>query len=129
MRNFFLVLFSMCTLLYHCTASANSNRIDNQKSIQTVQYEVIDLAADTFSDNSLLYVSGKIRNTSFYPIQGYIIVRFQDVDNIDMGFVETSVNKNLPINHYRTGAFEIAVNIEKETKIKNVSVEFININK
>lgn len=129
MFKFFFVLFSITTILYHCPTSANSHRIKGQTAIQTPQYEVIDLSADTFSDNSILYVSGKIKNTSFHPIQGYIIVRFQDIDNIDMGFVETPVNENLPINHHRTGAFEIAVNIEKETEIKNVSVEFINTNK
>ena len=128
MYNFFLILFSITTVFSHYTASAK-NLGNTQTAIQTPQYEVIDLSADTFSDNRLLYISGKIKNTSFHPIKGYIIVRLQDAENTNIGFIETAVNKSLPIDHYRMGAFNITVNIEKESHIRNVSIEFVDTNK
>lgn len=117
----------LCVLLFCHTAWAGNKRFpQNFKPVAPVKYEVQDLSADLFSDNTILFVSGKIKNTSFRPIQGYVLVRFQDLNNMELGYVETALNQNQPIQHNALGLFEISVNIKENSSISNVSVEFVD---
>nr|WP_320193423.1 hypothetical protein [uncultured Desulfobacter sp.] len=119
----FLFLGFIC--LFH-TATAGTGRFAPPKTVNPIKYEVNGLSANTFSDRTLLYVSGKIKNTSFHPLQGYVIIRFQDSSKSELGYVETDLNQNLPLRPNELGAFEIIVNIKNEPNIQNVSVEFVS---
>jgi len=123
-----LILVSILSvpLFFHAAWAGNKRFSPNFKPVTPVKYEVRDLSADVFSDNTILFVSGKIKNTSFRPIQGYVLVRFQDVNNMELGYVETALNQNQPVGHNALGAFEISVNIKETSGISNVSVEFVN---
>lgn len=122
-----IVVSILSVLLFFHTARAGNKRFSpNFNPVVPVKYEVQDLSADVFSDNTLLLVSGKIKNTSFRPVQGYVLIRFQDVNNMELGYVETALNQNQPIQHNALGAFEIFVNIKGNSNISNVSVEFVN---
>ncbi len=99
------------------------------KPIAPIKYEVQDLSAQLFSDNRILFISGKIKNTSFQPIQGYILIRFQDLNNTELGYVETILNQNQPIQHNALGDFDISVNISEHSNITNISVEFVKFGK
>ena len=113
-------------MLFFNTAGAGTNRFaSNVKPVRPVNYEVQDLSANVFSDNTVLFVSGKIKNTSFRPIQGHVLVIFQDINNMELGYVETTLNRNQPIQHNALGAFEITVNIKETAGISNVSVELV----
>lgn len=121
---FVSILSVLCFL--HAAWAGNKRFPSNFKPVTPVQFEVQDLSANVFSDNTMLLVSGKIKNHSFHPIQGYILVRFQDANNMELGYVETPLNKNRPIQHNALGTFEISVNIKDTAWITNVSVEFVN---
>ncbi len=108
-------------------ATAGTSRFSAPpKPVNPIKYEVNDLSANTFSDHTLLYVSGKIKNTSFHPLQGYVIIRFQDSSKSELGYVETALNQSRPLQHNELGTFEITVNIKNEPHIRNVSVEFVS---
>lgn len=122
-----IVVSILSVLLFFHTAWAGNRRFSpNFKPMTPVKYEVQDLSADVFSDNTILFVAGNIKNTSFRPIQGSVLVRFQDVNNMELGYVETALNQNQPIQHNTLGGFEISVNIKENSSISNVSVEFVN---
>ncbi len=123
-----IVSFLLLGCLYlSCTAAAGTSRFSSPpKTVKPIQYEVSDLSANTFSNNTLLHVSGKIKNTSFYPIQGYVIIRFQDIGHSNLGYVEADLNQNRLLQHNELGDFEISVNIQNEPDIQSVSVEFVS---
>lgn len=125
-RGLIFVSILSAFLFFHTAWAGNERFSPNLKPVAPVKYEVQDLSADVFSDNMILLVSGKIKNTSFRPIQGYVLVRFQDVKNMELGYVETALNQNQPIQHNALGTFEISVNIKENSDISNVSVEFVN---
>lgn len=112
--------------IYHAAIADTRRFSAPPKTVNPVKYEVRDLSANTFSDRTLLSVSGKIINTSFEFLQGYIIIRFQDSSKSELGYVETGLNQNHPLGHNESGAFEITVNIKNEPDIQNVSVEFVS---
>lgn len=123
-----LIVVSILSVLlfFHTVWAGNGRFSPNFKPVTPVKYEVQDLSADVFSDNTILFVSGKIKNNSFRSIQGSVLVRFQDMNNMELGYVETALNKNQPIQHNALGGFEISVNIKENSSISNVSVEFVN---
>ena len=113
----FCLVFLSCNLAF-----------SNELSTFTPKYEIVDLDANFYSDETILYVTGKVKNTSFSPLSGHVIVRLKDKNDNNVGFVETEVNKNLPIEHNKKGSFEISINIENILKPSNVSIEFLKKN-
>jgi|GEM_PF-4759721 len=129
-KSFSILVALFCILFFSLTAVAGNKRFSvPPKTVRPVQYEVRDLSANVYSDNNILHILGKIKNTSFHPISGYIIVRFQDVANTELGYVETTLNQNRSIQHNELGNFEIIVDIKGESSISNVSVEFASFGK
>lgn len=89
------------------------------------QYEVVDLQAELFEEGTLLYIAGKIQNSSQRSTRGYVVIYFQDGGSGLIGTVETDVNKSQPFQHGQAGVFEVAVNIAGENGVSNISVEYV----
>ncbi len=128
-RSLILVSILWIASLYNTVWAIDKKSPKIFKPVAPIKYKVQDLSAQLFSDNSILYVSGKIKNSSFQPIQGYVLIRFQDLNNTELGYVETVLNQNNPIQHNALGDFDISVNIGKNSRISNVSVEFVEFGK
>jgi len=88
-------------------------------------YEIMDIQANIFSDDTILIVTGKVKNKSSFPIAGHLIIRMQNKYSGEMGFVETDVNNGLPIKKGEIKIFETSINLQNKPIPSKVKVEFI----
>lgn len=120
MRKVFLLLLMLLIL----SAASVVSGVAIPTGFSSYQYQVEEVAANLFNDNTLLVVSGKIKNMSGLPIRGYVVVYLKNNDDEVVHAFEGDVNGNAPFNHGAKGAFELSANIEG-LKANNVSVEFV----
>ena len=101
-------------------------RLSEPLPFSAPQYEFEDLKMELYSNGVIVFVSGKIRNLSHVPVQGYVVVYFRNKNNNVVHATETDVNKGKPFIHDETGYFEATENLSNHPGAENVSVEFVN---
>lgn len=115
------VIFAISTMLLTTSAISYASPI-----LATVaRYQIVDLSANSGENNNIIDVSGGIKNYSFAPIKGHVIVYLLDSQQAVIHSVKTEVNNNHPFGHGRVGQFEITINIASHSSLKRVSVEFV----
>ena len=90
------------------------------------QYELEELRAELQADGRVIYVSGKIRNRSYAPVRGYVIIYYRNGNDQPLHAVEVQVNQKKVFCHGEAGFFEATANIEGLADVASVSVEFVD---
>lgn len=112
------ILWCWCAFLPDAHASILVN------STPVVRYQVVDLQANFDSDGKLIDVTGGIKNYSYCPIRGSVIIYLLDSNQSVINGVETTVNNGISFDRGQTGTFE-AVLSGAGNNVSSVSVEFV----
>ncbi len=87
--------------------------------------EVLDLRADYHADNTLVVVSGKIRNLNHEILRGHVNIYLLDHSGSVITAYENPVNQTRSFAHGQIASFEAVINVADIRGINNVSVEFV----
>ena len=97
--------------------------IDPPSSTSPPEYAVTELKATTYADQTVLVISGKIRNMSMRDIRGMIVIYLKNESNDVIGTIETELKSNSILSRGELSNFEVTADISEIRGIKNVSVE------
>ncbi len=78
--------------------------------------------------DSILVVSGKVRNNSFRSARGGIIIYLKDSGNGVINSVEENVNNGQPFAHGDRIPFEFNISMNVAPGARNLTVEFVEAN-
>ncbi|MFO7760161.1 MAG: hypothetical protein ACQES8_09175 [Thermodesulfobacteriota bacterium] len=87
--------------------------------------KVIDLRADFHSDNTIIVVSGKIKNVSHEPMRGYVNIYLLNSSGHTITAYAEPVNSTRSFGHGEIVDFETVINVADIKGINNISVEFV----
>jgi len=104
-------------------SSSRAEKLHN--ATQNVNYQVVDLSADSTDSSDVIEVSGGIKNFNYTSIRGRAIIYLLDGNQTVLQAVDTSVNDGQSFKHSQVGHFETTVNVSGFTNVQSVTVEFI----
>ncbi len=120
----FLVLSSL--MLSAAPAAEAGQVAERPLAFAAPQYALEELRAELQADGRVIYVSGKIRNRSYAPVRGYVIIYYRNGNNQPLHALEVDVNQKRVFQHGEAGFFEATANIENLADVATVSVEFVD---
>lgn len=121
-----LALFFTLVALGPGAKATENGRLPPPGATTDAGYKVENLSADVYVGGTILLVKGEVRNLRPTPLTGYVIVHLQTDTREEIGTVESELNKNAAIPPAGSDQLEVAINIAKFPKIKNVSIEFVS---
>lgn len=120
------LFLALATLLGPSAEATESGHLPSPGASSDSGYKVENLSADVYVGGTILLVKGEVRNLRTNPVNGYVVVHLQTDTREEIGTVEAELSKSAAIPPAGSGQLEVAINIAKFPKIKNVSIEFVS---
>lgn len=119
------VVFVLSILLLTSPAKVFSQETTIPSTFSAFNYQFEDLTTNFYNDNTLIVVSGKLRNHAFQAVRGSVVVYLKNRNDQVLVAFDNPVNNGAPINSGMVGGFEVSANISSYPQVSNVSVEFV----
>ncbi|MDY0190349.1 MAG: hypothetical protein RBR22_06405 [Desulfuromonas sp.] len=120
-----VIIFTTLALFIFILTSVHVEAEKLTNSATAVNYQVVDLSADSTDNSDIIDVSGGIKNFGYTSIKGHAIIYLLDGNQSVLQAIDTQVNDGQSFRHAQTGKFETTVNIAGLSNVQSVTVEFI----
>nr|MBF0221987.1 hypothetical protein [Desulfobulbaceae bacterium] len=119
LTRFLVILFS----IVFPSALVQAEEIPPPFAAAPAEYVVHGLKATAFSDNTVLVVEGKIRNTGNRAIRGLLVIYLKNESSDIIGTIERELETSSALTPGKESDFEVTADISGISGIKNISVE------